>query len=231
MRNKLSWLGGVVTLLYLVFIAFLVSGRISSIWELPLNELGDFLAGVFGPVAFFWLILGFLQQGQELRQGTEALLLQAKELKNSVEQQSIMAAAATMQIEAQQKALQLQIDERDRELQPEFEFVGGTRTGGQGGSVRTSVRMMNNGNEVREVKVSMDPPIGELEGVSIGTMRRGSSSDFQMMFQCPEALVLGHWEVEYLRLDGIRRKDVFLYRIDPSSPFVILERPIAGSCL
>ncbi|VTX66414.1 hypothetical protein [Acinetobacter ursingii] len=26
-----------------------------------LNELGDFLAGVFAPIAFFWLILGYMQ--------------------------------------------------------------------------------------------------------------------------------------------------------------------------
>ncbi|NAO52177.1 hypothetical protein EZZ79_20770 [Pseudomonas syringae] len=62
-------------------------------------------------MAFLWLVLRYLQQGDglrlstralelqadELRQGTEALLLQAQELKNSVEQQSIMAAA-TQQI-------------------------------------------------------------------------------------------------------------------------------------
>jgi hypothetical protein len=27
--------------------------------QLSLNELGDFLAGAFGPLALFWLVLGF----------------------------------------------------------------------------------------------------------------------------------------------------------------------------
>ncbi|MHC3125753.1 hypothetical protein NL42_19155, partial [Acinetobacter sp. GN11] len=52
---------------------------------MPLNEVGDFLAGVFAPVAFFYLYLGYIQQGTELKQNTRALNLQAKELQNSVE--------------------------------------------------------------------------------------------------------------------------------------------------
>lgn len=59
-----------------------------------LNELGDFIAGAFAPLAFFWLVRGFYQQGQsldlqakELKASTDALNLQATELKNSVQEQ------------------------------------------------------------------------------------------------------------------------------------------------
>lgn len=55
--------------------------------SLKLNEKGDFLAGVFSPLAFLWLVYGYLQQGRELKQNTESLRLQATELKNSVEEQ------------------------------------------------------------------------------------------------------------------------------------------------
>ena len=44
----------------------------------PLNELGDFLAGVFTPVALIWLISGYLLQSKELG-------LQRKELKETRE--------------------------------------------------------------------------------------------------------------------------------------------------
>lgn len=47
---------------------------------LPSNELGDFLAGAFAPLAFLFLILGYKQQGQELK-------LQAQELANLVAEQ------------------------------------------------------------------------------------------------------------------------------------------------
>lgn len=55
--------------------------------DLPPNELGDFTAGAFGPLAILWLVLGYFQQGDELQQNTEALRLQAEELANSVQQQ------------------------------------------------------------------------------------------------------------------------------------------------
>ena len=43
------------------------------------NSVGDFLAGLFAPLAFLWLVVGLLQQGQELK-------LQYFELKKSVDQ-------------------------------------------------------------------------------------------------------------------------------------------------
>lgn len=55
--------------------------------SLKLNEKGDLLAGIFSPLAFLWLVYGYLQQGRELKQNSESLRLQATELKNSVEEQ------------------------------------------------------------------------------------------------------------------------------------------------
>lgn len=53
-----------------------------------LNSLGDFLAGVFAPVAFLWLILGYVQQGEALRKQSDALEFQIKEFKNLVDLES-----------------------------------------------------------------------------------------------------------------------------------------------
>jgi hypothetical protein len=53
------------------------------------NEVGDFLAGVFGPLAFLWLVFGYYQQGEELKHSVEALRLQAEELNESVQQQRL----------------------------------------------------------------------------------------------------------------------------------------------
>lgn len=43
------------------------------------NELGDFLAGVFAPLAFLFLYLGYRQQAKQLSQNTEILLDQNKQ--------------------------------------------------------------------------------------------------------------------------------------------------------
>ena len=79
-------------------------------WEefrcLPLNELGDFLAGAFGPLALAWLVFGYFQQGDELRQGTEALKMQANELNASVQQQIQMVEAQKLALENHERSLE-----------------------------------------------------------------------------------------------------------------------------
>lgn len=79
-------IGGVITAIYLFLILILVfktadySGDKGGFFGLTLNEWGDFLAGAFAPPAFLWLILGYLQQGEELKHSTEALKAQKEEL-------------------------------------------------------------------------------------------------------------------------------------------------------
>lgn len=53
--------------------------ELDDLLKLSGNEFGDFLAGVFSPLAFLWLVLGFFQQGQELRASIHALELQGDE--------------------------------------------------------------------------------------------------------------------------------------------------------
>lgn len=64
--------GVLVTLLWAlcVFYIMLYVDRPGYIFplNLSLNEIGDFLAGVVAPVAFFWLIMGYFLQARELRQ-------------------------------------------------------------------------------------------------------------------------------------------------------------------
>lgn len=76
-----------VTAIYLCGFVAIVACRWEEFINLSLNSLGDFLAGSFGPLALAWLVFGYFQQGDELRQGTEALNLQAAELNASVQAQ------------------------------------------------------------------------------------------------------------------------------------------------
>lgn len=93
MAAILAWIGGLSTAAYLTAVWWLVGERLLCLKTMPLNEVGDFLAGAFGPLAILWLVLGFFQQGMELRQGTKALLLQAQELRESVMQQAHLVEA------------------------------------------------------------------------------------------------------------------------------------------
>lgn len=122
MGRVLAMVGVIVTAGYLVFAWWLVGDRIYSLQTMGLNEVGDFLAGAFGPLAILWLVLGFFQQGVELRQGTAALKMQAEELRASVQQQSAMVDVSRQQLLAAIAAAQYEKELNERNCEPHTEF-------------------------------------------------------------------------------------------------------------
>ncbi|WP_339426356.1 hypothetical protein [Pseudomonas proteolytica] len=86
--RSLEWWAAHITAVYVGGAIVIMGSRFEELIVLKLNEIGDLAAGVFGPLAFLWLVLGYIQQGRELKLSSEALLLQAHELKESVKQQT-----------------------------------------------------------------------------------------------------------------------------------------------
>jgi hypothetical protein len=72
----------------------------TSIWGLPLNEIGDFLAGVAAPIAFLWLVLGYMQQADQLELQRRELALQRQELKLQRQETARLADEAGRQAKA-----------------------------------------------------------------------------------------------------------------------------------
>jgi hypothetical protein len=156
MKNTRNWIGGLLTAVYLFSLGWYTYIKWEKITELAPNELGDMLAGAFGPLAFAWLVLGYIQQGAELQQNTLALNLQAEELKNSVEQQTRIAQATQLQLQNELDRLkhEREVEERSNEarekekikrfnimqpdLHPFYSF------GGQSGNVVTGLVKLNN---------------------------------------------------------------------------------------
>lgn len=109
--TKLSWFGVTLTILYLSALIWLVSSNWGAFASLEPNAWGDFLAGSLGPLAIFWLVLGFFKQGRELQNSVNALNLQAEELRSSVEQQKAMVRITEKQLD-----LDVQAHEKDTRL-------------------------------------------------------------------------------------------------------------------
>lgn len=99
MTDKRYRIGIWVTGLYLLTLAIYAYVQRDAVLAMKPNEFGDALAGAASPLAFLWLVLGYLQQGEELRQNTEALNLQVKELQASVDQQRALVEATQRQHE------------------------------------------------------------------------------------------------------------------------------------
>lgn len=79
--------GFFLSAVYVLLMFYIFGGRLSELSTMELNAVGDFLAGAFSPLAFFWLILGYRQQGKELRFNGYALHQQVSELKKTFDLQ------------------------------------------------------------------------------------------------------------------------------------------------
>lgn len=111
----------IISFFWVLLIVVLLILKRHTITELELNSIGDFLAGAFAPLGFFWLVAGFYQQGKGLEQNSAALNMQAEELKFSTQalQSQVEEMKATVD---QQKILaefqRLEIEERHKAVEP-----------------------------------------------------------------------------------------------------------------
>ncbi len=92
-RRSLPRIGLALTALYVAGLVIYLWAQGQNPASLDLNELGDFLGGVSSPLAFLWLVLGFFQQGREIRLSNKALKLQAAEMRRSVDEHRRLAGS------------------------------------------------------------------------------------------------------------------------------------------
>ncbi|WP_025804641.1 hypothetical protein [Pseudomonas chlororaphis] len=180
MGRVLALTGIALTLLYAVFTWWLIGGRIHTLQTMGLNEVGDFLAGAFGPVAILWLILGFFQQGIELRQGTEALLLQAKELQSSVEQQKELVAVTREQVNAELEAASEAKSQRTRAIRP-FLVPSGGGGSHSGNEHELNFTIKNLGAPISHVVMKFE---GDMTGLdrAVDLLDKGGQIEFKYRF-------------------------------------------------
>lgn len=84
-QSPSAWLfvGLALTVLYIAVVLWLVWADAHELPELPLNELGDFLAGVFAPLAFLWFVVAVFIQAQELAAQRRELALTREEFEQN----------------------------------------------------------------------------------------------------------------------------------------------------
>jgi hypothetical protein len=175
MKDKRFWLGVTASAIWLGVAAYVLCTTTTR--PDKLNEWGDFIAGFSAPLAFFWLVLGYMQQGEELKNNTEmlrlqaeelkhstdALRLQAEELKNSVEQQSRL-------VDVSREQVQLEIDAKTEERQRRREAARPKFAAARNGSAESSgvkthgLKIVNIGNLATDVSFKLSPQANALDG-------------------------------------------------------------------
>lgn len=147
--------GCVVTVIWLVGLGSVVYLNFDKAMLLELNAWGDFLAGSFAPLAFFWLVIGYFQQGKELKLSRGALALQAEELRNSVEQQRELVRATQDDIafaKAESESARLKVKKL---AQPVFNVQDSGVIYYQGCEAEITVALINYGSEIKNVVISV----------------------------------------------------------------------------
>ena len=164
--NWLSIVGIAVTIFYGFLLYSLIREKLPTLGSMELNNVGDFLAGAFGPLAIFWLVLGFFQQGKELQQSTKALQLQAEELKKSVEQHKELVKTTREQLITDREYLKLEEqkiireeEKRIRDAEPKLNMVNGVWKSKGGGRIDYSFNFINSGKAISHLKFTSIPSI------------------------------------------------------------------------
>lgn len=160
MIHRRTTIGSVASFAWLLVAGYLLVRDPAATAKMTPNEWGDFLAGCFAPLAFLWLVLGYLQQGDELRLSTDALRLQAEELKNSVEQQRELVEVSRLQVQSEREALAYERTLREDLSQPKFRVEGGGGAFRADGQSSYNVTFINTGHEATAFYSEVQLPDG-----------------------------------------------------------------------
>lgn len=166
-----------LTILWLLLVALWWAGDLKQLQALSPNEFGDFLGGTFAPVAFLWLVLGFWQQGKELRNSADALWLQMEELRSSVDQQRDLVKATRDLRESELTIHEQNSLERRRAAQPMLTLSqsGGSTSRDKGGYLYR-FRLGNSGRPCTAVEVVTDTR----HLLSVAALNSGGSELFSL---------------------------------------------------
>jgi hypothetical protein len=177
MKDKRFLLGLIVSACWLAFACYMLQ---TAQRPVELNAWGDFFAGFFAPLAFLWLVLGYMQQGEELRNSRDALLLQAKELKNSVEQQSELVKVQAELRDQEKERYEVEI-RREKEVSlPKIALLHVNRAiGGQ--TVQQVVRLANFGAIASAVEYKTTGCTSEANGRT-PWLEQNHPIDFQLIW-------------------------------------------------
>ena len=198
MTDRRYALGVLASFVWLLAAAFLIWIKRGELAAMTPNAWGDFFAGCFAPLAFLWLVLGYLQQGEELRLSTEALRLQADELRNSVEQQRALVEVSRLQVETERETL---AEERRRQLEMAKPNIivdsdGGTFRGD--GQSTYPIIFSNAGNIAVNLLITLRHQLGRIDQLhKAAAFERGVSHQSRVEVDRPEMIEGSILEMHY----------------------------------
>lgn len=137
-------IGTGLTLAWLAYALHLAISDFQSYQAMPLNEKGDFLAGIGGPIALLWIVIGYYLQSHALR-------MQQDELRNQVEETRRLVEQSAKQSEIMAEEIEWAKSHKHEEAQPRIVMRPLGEEGGQ-----TLVEFINFGATVTDIQFSCE---------------------------------------------------------------------------
>ncbi len=206
-RTKIAW---GLTWVWLALLVILILVKLEGSIKLSLNEIGDFLAGAMAPLAFLWLIIGYFQQNDELKQNNKSLEYQLTELKNSVEQQRELVEVTREEVEISKSSLRRQEQKEFKNAQPEFRFSIGSLSGSKQ-EWKQYGKITNHGARVIDIIFKTDN-ILKINPTSITYLNFDTQNEFEVKY--PKELQNNYTSqmlVEYT--DSLGNREKLKYKI------------------
>ena len=172
------------------------------------DEFATFLAGIFAPLAFLWLVLGFRQQGDELQNSARALWLQGEELRNSVEQQRQLVEVSKEQLAAGYAEQVREEEAADRKAQPRFVASSG---GSYSGKARTLTFAVTSAGPTCS---SVSMLINGVQATTRHILPATERIAYQRRYQSPEDVEAVDLQIHYTDERGNRRSQSFSYPVN-----------------
>ncbi|WP_394183391.1 hypothetical protein [Marinomonas posidonica] len=133
------------SLLYFITVIFILGMNLYYSPPSPpmrLNEIGDYLAGAFSPLAFLWLIIGYLMQNREL--------------KNQIEEFKKTIKISERSLSFQEKVFKTQSLNRFQEKQPNFWNPSFGKYKNESGEFFCTLRIINVGAKALKISMALE---------------------------------------------------------------------------
>jgi hypothetical protein len=189
-----------ITVAYLVVMSVAFFGGHMDRSTMDPNEWGDLLAGVFAPLAWLWLAVGYYLQRLELKEQRLQLTATSKAAQAQAEEQRNQAIAMKNLVEVtelQSKVAQRQLEIQEKHLRigthPRLSLVGICAS-----DQHIELELRNAGALAFNVRVTADGPWAvELHGTSPGRPTIDAESEMRFTLRHTSA---GPWNLTLLRV-------------------------------
>lgn len=206
MKASRTVYGVAATLVWLATAAALLYVKRDSLCTLKVNEWGDFFAGAVAPIAFLWLVLGYMQQGDELRTSSAELKKQANALIET-------SAAQRALVETERERILEERAVRELEVRPNLHLQGTGSRVNDSGQVEYDITLTNLGGAAVSLECVLHLDGGQERRTLMSVPLLARGNQLPASLQLPPRLLAANAQLRISFSDALSRQHSEVFSI------------------